>query len=63
MLPDKKAPYARADERPRGRRLAVATAAELHVGTIGRERVRDEFLQTRSVWHYLNLAIEFCESG
>ncbi|MBT8442912.1 MAG: glycosyltransferase [Gammaproteobacteria bacterium] len=31
-----------------------------NMGAAGRERVRDEFLQTRSVFHYMNLAIEFC---
>ncbi|MGI9344476.1 MAG: glycosyltransferase [Gammaproteobacteria bacterium] len=30
------------------------------MGAAARERVRDEFLQTRSVFHYLNLIIEFC---
>ena len=30
------------------------------MGESARERVRDEFLQTRSVFHYMNLIIEFC---
>jgi len=30
-----------------------------NLGTAARERVRDEFLQTRSVFHYLNLILEF----
>lgn len=32
------------------------------IGKAARERVREEFLQTRSVFHYLNLILEFCSS-
>jgi len=30
------------------------------IGNAARDRVRDQFLQTRSVFHYMNLIIEFC---
>jgi trehalose synthase len=33
------------------------------VGNAARDRVRDEFLQTQSVRHYLNLVLEFCGDG
>jgi len=33
------------------------------IGDAARERVRNEFLQTRSVFHYLNLILEFCDDG
>ncbi len=32
------------------------------MGVAARERVRNEFLQTRSVFHYLNLILEFADS-